>query len=197
MIIGITGGIASGKTEVAKVFQKRGAKIISGDEVGKYVVEKNPELLLRLEKTFGKEILNPNGKLNRKKLGKIAFSTDANKKRLDDLVQPYLLKELKKRLMESKKFKKPVVIDAALLIEWIRNKELKRPDYIILVTASESIRNRRIQRYLNLNSREAQNRIDRQLRDNIRKKYADFVITNNSSLNFLRAKALLLWSRIN
>ena len=52
ILIGITGGIASGKTEVAKVFQRLGAKILSGDEIGKDVVEKNPELLKKLVKTF-------------------------------------------------------------------------------------------------------------------------------------------------
>jgi dephospho-CoA kinase len=130
-IIGITGGIGSGKTEVAKIFKKLGAKIISGDEIGKEVVEKNRPVLKKLVRIFGEGILNGNRKLNRRKLGKIVFSSIENRDKLNKIVHPYLLSNLRKQIREHRK-KDPgiVIVDAALIVEWGLQKEL---DYLILV----------------------------------------------------------------
>jgi dephospho-CoA kinase len=73
LVIGLTGGTGSGKTEIAKILQKKGGIIVSGDRIGKEVVEKNKPVLKRLVKIFGKQILNNHGKLNRRKLGSLAF----------------------------------------------------------------------------------------------------------------------------
>ncbi|OGC84654.1 MAG: dephospho-CoA kinase [candidate division Zixibacteria bacterium RBG_16_43_9] len=193
-IIGITGGIGSGKTEVAKVFKKMGAKILSGDEIGKEVVEENKSVLKKLIETFGEEILNRNKKLNRRKLGKIAFSSIENRDKLNTIVHPYLLSNLKKQIREHRK-KGPgvVIVDAALIIEWGLQKEL---DYLILVESSFQNRIKRLKEYSGYSQKEAINRIMAQIKDRTRRKYADYVIRNDKDLKELKKKVLFLWERL-
>ena len=195
LIVGITGGIASGKTEVAKVFQKKGAKVISGDEIGKEVVEKNPAVLKKLVKTFGKGILNSNGKLNRKKLGEVAFASERNKDKLNRIVHPYLLRELKHEITKFPKTrnkKQILVVDAALIVEW---KLYKNLDKLILVTSPKEKRLARL-RKLGFSKKEASDRIKRQVTDSRRRRYSDFVISNNGSLKQLKNKAQVVWKEV-
>jgi dephospho-CoA kinase len=197
LTVGLTGGTASGKTEVAKVLRKKGAIIISGDLIGRQVVEKKPQVLKRLTRAFGQEILDPNGKLNRKKLGSIAFSSTKNQKTLNQIVHPYLLRELKAEISKARRSADPrrkhapdlLVIDAALITEWNLERLL---DYTVLVSSSKRLRLKRL-REQGLNETEAKNRIARQFNDEVRRKKADFVIENKGSLAELRIKALNLY----
>ncbi len=195
LIVGITGGIASGKTEVAKVFQKKGAVVISGDEIGKEVVERNPVILKQLVNTFGKAILNSNGKLNRKKVGEIAFASEKNKQKLNRIVHPYLLRKLKHRITKFRKARKKreiLVVDAALIVEW---KLYKKLDKLILVTSPLEKRLERLKK-LGFSKNEASNRIKRQLKDGQRRKYAAFIISNNTGLKELQNRALQVWEKL-
>jgi len=190
-IIGITGGIGSGKTEVAKIFRKLGAKILSGDEIGKEVVEKNSSVLKKLVKSFGDEILNIDKNLNRRKLGKIAFSTVENRDKLNKIVHPYLLSSLKKKIKEyRKKGSGIVVVDAALIVEWGLHKDL---DYLILVESALKNRIKRLKENLGYSQKEAMNRIKVQIKDETRRKYADYIIKNDKGLTELRRKTVSLW----
>ena len=193
-IIGITGGIGSGKTEVARIFNKLGAKIISGDEIGKEVVERNRFVLKKLVKIFGEGILNRNKKLNRRKLGEIAFSSIENRDKLNKIVHPYLLSNLKKQIKAHRK-KGPgiVIVDAALIIEWGLQKEL---DYLILVESSFQNRIKRLKEYSGYSQKEAINRIKAQIKDRTRREYADYVIRNDKDLKELKRKVLFLWERL-
>ena len=195
LLIGITGGIASGKTEVAKVFQKKGAIVLSGDEIGKDVVEKNPALLKKLIKTFGKEILDSKKRLKRKKLGEIAFSSYPLTKKLNEIVHPYLLKNLKLKInnLKRKKHKGVVVIDAALIVEWGFEKDL---DYLIFVDCPEKERIKRLIQKKTYTEKEAEQRIKAQLPEAEKRKRADFIINNKEGLKELRKKANSLWKNI-
>ena len=195
LLIGVTGGIASGKTEVAKVFQKSGAKILSGDEIGKDVVDTNPQLLNKLVKTFGEEIVDSKGRLKRKKLGEIAFSSPSLTRKLNRMVHPFLLKDLKEKIksLEKRGYKKPVVIDAALIVEWGLQKKL---DYLVLVDCSKRKRIQRLTELKGYNRKEAEQRIKAQFPESKKRKYADFVLKNDLGLKELRAKAKALWKRI-
>lgn len=195
ILIGITGGIASGKTEVAKIFQKLGAKILSGDEIGKDVVDKNPQLLKKLIKTFGDEILDSKKRLNRKKLGGIAFSSPSLTKKLNSIVHPFLLKNLKEKIKSLKKkgYKKPVVIDAALIVEWELQKEL---DYLIFVDCPKEKRIKRLTQQKGYSRKEAEGRIKAQLPESKKRKLADFIVKNEGELKGLRIKVKSLWKKI-
>jgi len=195
LLIGITGGIACGKTEVCKVFQKKGAIILSGDEIGKEVVEKNKKVLKELVTTFGKEILNKNQSLNRRKLGEFAFASKESKEKLNRIIHPYLLRELGKRInsLRRKRDKDVVVIDAALIVEWGLQKEL---DYLIFVESKREDKIRRLQNQKGYSRKEAIDRIKSQLPEMTKKRLADFVIKNDKGLKELKKKAGNVWEGI-
>ena len=180
---------------MAKVFQKKGATVISGDEIGKEVVEEKPTVLKKLVQAFGKGILNSKDKLNRKKLGEIAFASEKNKEKLNRIVHPYLLKELEREITKFRKTQNPrkiLVVDAALIVEW---KLYKKLDKLILVTSPKEKRLARL-RKLGFSKIEASDRIKRQLTDSQRKTYADLVISNDGTLKELKNKALAVWKGI-
>jgi len=192
LVIGLTGGTGSGKTEVARVLRKRGGIIVSGDRIGKEVVERNKQVLKRLVKVFGREILNKKGKLNRRKLGSLAFASEKNQKKLNRIIHPQLLKELRRKIAQARKSEtdeKFLVVDAALISEWGLEKEL---DMTVLVASPVKLRFKRLINQ-GLNRKEAQDRIRRQLSDAQRRRKADYVIKNDGSLKRLRQRALLLW----
>ena len=166
-------------------------------------MEESPRVLRKVAKAFGREILNQKGKLDRKKLGKIIFSSAENQKKLNQIVHPLLLKTLRARILESRKIKnqnllkgKPkfTVIDAALITEWGLEKLL---DMAVVVTSPKRERLERLQKQ-GLSRSEAENRIARQLSDKERLKKGDYVIINRGTLSELRKKAeclyrILIW----
>jgi len=195
ILIGITGGIACGKTEVSKVFQKKGAIILSGDEIGKEVVEKNKKVLEELVKTFGKEILNKNKSLNRRNLGEIAFASKDSKDKLNNIIHPHLLKELRRRIesLKNKNYQGVVAVDAALIVEWEMQKEL---DYLIFVQSKREDKIKRLKKQKGYSRKEALDRIKSQLPETAKKRLADFVIKNDEGLKELKRKAESIWEKI-
>jgi dephospho-CoA kinase len=194
LLIGITGGIASGKTEVARVFRKKGATILSGDVIGRKVVESDKSVLRNLVKAFGEHIMREDGTLNRQRLGEIAFSSARGRNKLNRIVHPPLLRELRRRIRDLKrKHKRVVVVDAALICEWGLEKEL---DCTIFVQSSKENKIRRLQRFKGYSRQEALDRIRSQLPDSAKKSKADFVIRNNGSLAELRKGANRAWEAI-
>ena len=195
LLIGVTGGIACGKTEVSKVFQRKGAIILSGDQIGKEVIEKNKGVLKDLVKTFGKEILNKNQALNRRKLGKVVFASKESKDKLNKIIHPYLLKELRKRIEDLKKenFEGVVAIDAALIVEWGLQKEL---DCLIFVESKREDKIKRLQKQKEYSRKEVLDRIKSQLPEITKKRLADFVIKNDKGLKALKEKAGKVWGKI-
>ncbi len=194
-LIGVTGGIACGKTEVCKVFQKKGATVLSGDQIGKEMVEKNKKVLKELVHTFGEKILNKDGNLNRRKLGRITFATKESKHKLNQIIHPYLLRNLMKRIESLRKKDKEavVVIDAALIVEWGLEKEL---DYLIFVESKREDKIKRLQKLKGYSKKEAMDRIKSQLPEITKKRKADFVIRNDKGLAELRERASRVWKEI-
>ncbi len=184
MLIGITGQIGSGKTEVAKIFKKYHARIISGDKIGRDVVEKNPAVIKKLERAFGHEIVNSQGYLKRRKLGELAFKSSAGKTRLDAIVHPALLKELNAQVKDARKKYGLVVIDAALIVDWGWHKKV---DYLILVQSSNRVKLDRLARK-GYSRQESLKRLRSQLPVNCLKEFADRVIINNKSLAALEVQ---------
>ncbi len=192
MLIGLVGQIGSGKSEVAAIFRKFGAHIISADKIGKDVVEKNPVVLKRLIKTFGPEILTPSGRLRRKRLGCLAFAGEKSKARLNAIVHPYLLKELTRQSKAANRKYKLVVIDAALLVDWGWHKKV---DLTILVHAKKEILVSRLIKK-GYSRGEALERLKSQLSYSALRKASDLVISNNGTLKDLRPKVERIVNRL-
>jgi dephospho-CoA kinase len=195
LLIGITGGIACGKTEVAKVFRKKGAVILSGDQIGKEVVENKNNVLRELVKVFGTGILKKDGVLNRRKLGELAFRSRQTKEELNRIVHPHLLRELRGRIRSLKAEGKHevVVVDAALIVEWGLEEEL---DYLIFVESKRKDKIKRLQKERGYSKGETLDRIKTQLPEADKKEKADFVIKNDKGLAELKKRAGEVWDLI-
>jgi dephospho-CoA kinase len=192
MLIGITGQIGSGKSEVARIFEQLGAFVISADRIGKDVVEKDQKVLKKLVAAFGPEILTPTGKLRRRKLGEMALVSDKNKNKLNKIVHPYLLKELSRQSKEALRKYKMVVIDAALLVDWGWDKKV---DKTILVHAGDKVKTARLIKK-GYSLKEAKIRINAQLKYTLLRSHADIVIFNNKSLASLKKRVEKIFNKL-
>lgn len=191
MRIGLTGLIGSGKTEVARVFASLGANVLSGDELGKEAIKTDSVLFYRLVNEFGRSILNKNGTLNRRALGKIAFSSSQLTEKLNRLVHPVLLRHLDARL-EASGQAHHIVVDAALLVYWGYHKKM---DATILVSSTRANRANRL-RARGLSEEEIQQRSRSQLSESALRRAADIVIRNDKSLADLQRRARKLYLRL-
>ena len=195
MIIGVTGGIGSGKSTVAGFFEKWGASVIDVDKLGWRVLEEKQQ---EIKKVFGDKIFQVhrilrNGKIDRKKLGRIVFENPEKKKIFDSIVHPPLIKELEKQLLTlNSQLSTLVFVDCALIYEWRINNWF---DKIILVTSDYP---KKLQRLMNsgYTQKEAEDRIHSQLPDSEKKKTADWIIENNSNLRTLGQNAKRIWDSI-
>lgn len=191
MLIGITGQIGAGKSTAADVMSQMGAVVIDADKIGRKVVENNPKLLKQLVRTFGRDILTTTGKLDRIKTAEIAFSNKSNKKKLDRMVHPYLLRELKKQTISLSKKYEVIVIDAALLLDWRLDKFVDR---ILVIHCGEKLRFKRLQKR-GISPTDAKARQRLQLPFIEFKKRADKVIFNNGTIASLENK-VKNWARL-
>jgi dephospho-CoA kinase len=184
ILIGLTGGPGTGKSLAAEYLKRQGAVIISGDDTGREVLEVYPAVLKKLVRSFGDDILESNGILNRRALGRIVFGDPKALKKLNDIIHPHLLKSLKAKIDQHRKSGKLVVVDAALIFEWGIERWF---DYILVVTSKRTNRIERLM-YSGLTRKEVEGRIRSQIPQSDKAKRADFIIANNSSKTVLRGK---------
>jgi dephospho-CoA kinase len=192
--IGITGQIGCGKSVVADQFARLGAVVVSGDRLGHDVVDKHPQLLKALAKKFGSQILTKSGQLDRSRLGVIAFSDDSLTKSLNQIVHPWLLKQMRTEIAQVRKSEKSkiLVVDAALIYNWQLEQEL---DYIVVVESTYRNQSARL-KTRGLTEGEIRSRIRRQIPKYVQRRSADFVLTNNGTRKELIARAASLYERI-
>jgi len=191
MHIGITGQIGAGKTTAAKILKAMGAVVIDADKIGHKVVETNHRLIQKLAKAFGPQIFTPKGNLRRKKTAEIAFSSAKNRKLLNSLVHPYLLKELKKQIKRNLAKKNVIVIDAALLLDWKLNNII---DQTLVIGCTKEKRMSRLLKK-GLTKSDVLARMKSQLPFIVYQTHADRVIMNNSGKEELKRK-VQEWGRL-
>lgn len=191
-IIGITGGSGSGKSFISHFFKRDGIVIISADEVARFVVRKGMPCLDEITESFGREILNEDGTLNRKKLGKIVFQDASRLKLLNTITHKYIEQEIIHRIGKLENTI-GVVIDAAVLLE----SELKKyTGIIIAVIAERELRISRLVTRDDISAEEAAMRIDAQHPNSYYADKADFVIYNNGDLNELELETNMVFNII-
>jgi len=177
MRIGLTGGIASGKSLVAEELKRLGAYLIDADEIAREVVKPGLPAYEDIIQEFGQGILNPDKTVNRKALGNIVFSNPKLRNKLEQITHPRILEDINKRILaiKSREPKALIVIDAALLIEVGLHEKM---DKVIVVYADEKSRMERLMKRDGLARDEAKNRISSQMPLKEKRKFADFVIEN-------------------
>ena len=179
-ILGLTGGIASGKSTVSAYLAQNGALIIDADLIARQVVAKKSSGLKQIVAKFGKEILTASGELDRKKLGKLVFSNKDLLKNLTDITGPLIRAEILREIEAAKKAQvKLVVLDIPLLFE---TGYQTLCDKVMVVTIPSEVQLERVMKRDNLSAAEARKRIANQLPASKRNELADVLIDNSKSV---------------
>ncbi|QTV11455.1 dephospho-CoA kinase [Bacillus altitudinis] len=184
LVIGLTGGIASGKSTVSQMIKEKGIRVVDADIIAKEAVSKGAPALHQIVQTFGEEVLLPNGELNRQQLGAIIFSDEEKRKQLNAIVHPEVRKEMLKQRDEGVSNNETfVVLDIPLLFE---SKLEGLVDRIIVVYTTPELQLSRLMNRNDLSEEEALNRIQSQQPLEEKCQKADRVIENTKDLAFIR-----------
>ncbi len=180
MILGITGGTGTGKSSVCEYFKNQGFIIIDSDAVARSVCAKGTACLDEIVRFFGHGVIDSDGKLKRKELGRIVFSDAEKLKILNSITHKYIIEGIKETIRENEG--KNIVIDAPLLIEAGLDDICTRT---LCVLADRDTRLKRIMKRDSLSEADAQNRISSQPDDDFYISKCDFVLYNNGGLESL------------
>lgn len=193
LILGLTGNIGCGKSSLSAIFRENDIDIVDADIIARQIYN-DEKLLKKIYDTFGYDIKNEDGSLNRKSLGKIVFNDDEKLILLNELTHPVIKQIVIKEIKEYKKQnKKIVVLDAALLVE---SNYLSFVDKLLVVTCNEEIQIERIKNRDNCSTEEALSRIKSQMTQENKVKYADYIIDNSGTLDELKEKAFIFLNYI-
>lgn len=186
LILGLTGNIGCGKSSLSKILIQNNIDVIDADIISRNIFE-DKELLNLVFENFGENIKNLDGSLNRKALGNIVFNDDQKLVLLNGLTHPKIKEKILNKINEIRNIGKSlVVIDAALLIE---GGYLDILDKLIVITCKESIQISRVQLRDNLTKEQAISRMNSQMSQDEKIKYADYIIDNSGDTNNLKHKA--------
>ena len=192
-VIGLTGGIGSGKSSVSRFLAKLGAVIIDADKVGHEAFKPGTELWQEVVAAFGKKILKPGGEINRNKLGEIVFGSPELLLRLNQIMHPRMYDMVKTQIQDYRKQGVEIVIlEAPLLVEasWT-----SLVGEVWVTIASEATVLKRLQERTRLSRPKSLARIHSQLPSEERIRHADVIINNDGDLSILKARVEELWGR--
>ncbi|WP_427338945.1 dephospho-CoA kinase [Caloranaerobacter sp. DY30410] len=196
-IIGLTGGIATGKSTVAKLLKEFGYVVIDADKIAREVVDVGKMAYLDIVKEFGKDILQENGQIDRKKLGEIIFKDEEKRRKLNQIVHPMVIQEMINKIKQFSDGNKVIFLDIPLLIEEknILEKQGLKFDEIWLVYADEEKQLSRLIERDKLDMESALNRIRAQMPMTEKLKIADVIIDNNRGISELKDQIIKLLNR--
>ena len=193
-LIGITGGIGTGKSTAAEIFRELGAVTFSADEAAREVLKPGSEGLTEVIAAFGPQVIGPDGALDRARLAEIVFADSDARDRLEKITHPRILKRLRAQIDRSRQRNPPgavIAVEAPLLFEagmedWF--------DHIVVVTAPEDTQIARLRARSNLTEDEARARIRAQMPLTEKAGRAHHVIGNDGTLDDLRSQVKEVWS---
>jgi dephospho-CoA kinase len=190
-MVGLTGGIGSGKSTVARMLVERGAVVVDADQIAREVVEPGQPALAALVEAFGPEILRPDGSLDRTELAARAFVSDETRKQLEAITHPAIGEEFLRRVAAA-----PadgiVVHDVPLLVESTRGYDYGA---VIVVEAPKELRLLRLEAR-GVSRADAERRMALQAGDEDRRKVATWVIDNGADLNHLQRQIRAIWPQL-
>jgi dephospho-CoA kinase len=192
MIVGLTGGIGSGKTVVAKMFADRGAVVIDTDRVAREVVEPPSEVLDRIHDEFGPGVLTPDGRLDRGAVAKMVFADERKRSRLNEITHPAILKRVLAEIGRQAP-SAVVVVVAPLLFESGFDRNCQA---VVAVAAPETVRLRRVIDRDRLTDPDARARMRTQMPDAEYERRATVVIRNEGDTAALAREVDLAWEAL-
>ena len=181
MILGLTGGIGSGKSTVCQLFAELGAEIIDADSLAREMTNTDDGILKRIRETFGAANFHPDGTLNRAQLGRLVFGNTAALEKLNRIIHPPVIDKISEKITRFRveKPKKILIVESAILFESHMENLFDR---IIVVEAPLAEIKKRLQKRNNFDSQEIENRQKSQLPASEKKEKADYIIKKGKVL---------------
>ena len=195
LLVGLTGGIASGKSVVAARLAEHGAVVVDADQIAREVVEPGTPALARIAEEFGPEVIAPDGRLDRAALGAVIFADEAKRRILNSITHPAVLELSQQRFAEAAAADPGaiVVYDVPLLSEARGKAEF---DVVVVVSAPEEVRIERMVSLRGMTHAEAESRIRSQVPEADRRALADILIESGGSLDETLAQADAVWDQL-
>ena len=193
--VGLTGSIGVGKSFVTSVFKELGAHVLDADQTAREVVMPGSPGLKAVTETFGEEILNPDGTLNRKQLGAVVFGDEQKRQRLNHILHPFIIAR-QDEILNEWEAKDPGgigIVDAALMIE---SGGYRRFDKLIVVHCRPEVQLERLMLRDKLSRDEAQRRIDSQMPQEEKQKFADYLIDTSDGFELTKAQVERLYANL-
>ncbi len=195
IVVGLTGGIGSGKSLAAEFFRARGAEVVDADEIAREVVQPGSPVLAEIVAAFGRDTLQADGRLDRRRLASLVFGHPEAVARLNALTHPAILEEIARRLEEMRKEGgvRVVCVVAPLLLEAGGRCLVDR---VVLMIAEEGERIRRVVRRDGVSQEEVRRRIEAQMRPERQRAQADWVVDNSGSEAQTRRQLEAIWEEM-
>src|SRR4051794_1618488 len=194
LLIGLTGNIASGKSEVAKMLAERGATVIDADELAREAVQPETQALRDIIKRWGKDVISSDGSLDRKALRQIVFADQHELDALNRIVHPGVTRLRDREIARAKERGDPIAVCVIPLL--FERNLVEEFDAIVLVDAPRPLRLERLVATRGLEETEAMNMIAAQMPAELKRARADYCIDNNGSLEDLERDVDALWSSL-
>jgi len=193
--VGLTGSIAVGKSFVASVFAELGCHVLDADQTAREVVVPGSPGLDSLAKFFGERIINADGTLNRQELGALVFADEQKRQQLNHILHPFIIARQDEilRIWEREDPKGIGVVDAALMIE---SGGYKRFDKLIVVHCRPEVQLERLMLRNGLSRNEAQRRIDSQMPQEEKQKFADYLIDTSDGFELTRNRTVEVYKEL-
>ena len=195
VVIGLTGGVGTGKSTVAKMFRRLGAAVLDADVLAHRAMEPKRLVWRSIVKTFGKDVLNADQTVNRRRLAQLVFSDEPRRRQLERILHPVVLREIKRALHRFRRARnvKAVVLDVPLLLE-VGAEGLG--DALVVVTAPPQAQRERLQRTHGWSDEETRARIAAQWDLSAKAALADYVVDNSNGVDATRRQVRQLWKRL-
>jgi dephospho-CoA kinase len=190
--VGLTGSIGVGKSFVASVFAELGCHVMDADDTAREVVMPGTEGLQALTRAFGVEILNPDGTLNRKQLGALVFADEAKRRQLNSILHPFIIAR-QDQILNDWEAADPNgigLVDAALMIE---SGGYRRFDKLIVVHCRPEVQRERLMLRDKLSRDEAERRINSQMSQEEKQKFADYLIDTSDGFELTREQTVRVY----
>ena len=192
LVIGVTGGVGTGKSTVAKMFGDLGARVIDADALAHEAMRTGSVAWRRIVEDFGEGILHPDRSINRQALGGIVFTDEDARRRLEDIIHPQVLKAIKRQLHAWKKNGRDlmVVLDVPLLLE---AGLASMVDVVVVVRADPAAQHARLMQQRDWSEAEIQRRTGAQWSLADKEEHADAIVENSGTLADTRRQVRQLW----